>query len=171
MSRSIPQWIKDELPKECCNCGSKIELQYHHIVPDEVGGRTVPSNIAVICPECHSLIHYGNGKVIAHGYMVSKGMAEAKKRGVHIGKPNADYEKIMRLISEKSTQFNAGSLTTEREIMAEAGVKSVCYAKCKRMLFEAIGKDEWPYEWPKPVQVRNMPIYDGVIKRMRGDSV
>ena len=76
----------------------------------------------------------------------------------------------MRLIAERSTQFNdGGEMHTETEIMEAAGVKNVCYHKCKRMLLDALKAEEWPYSWPKPVQVRNHPVYDYVIKKMRGD--
>lgn len=45
----------------CCNCrvdaGDKIE--YHHIVPLECGGKDIISNLAPVCPECHSIISFG----------------------------------------------------------------------------------------------------------------
>ena len=170
MSRTIPQWVKDSKYHFCAACGTTEDLQYNHLVPKSLGGKDEPSNIIVLCAECHRKWHQQGGSE-HHNYLVREGVRRAQERGAHVGKPNADYEKVMRLISEKSTQFNAGSLTTEHEIMEEAGVKSVCYAKCKRMLFDAIGQEEWPYEWPKPVQVMNRPLYDRVIKRMRGDSV
>ena len=167
----VAKWLRDMLPKKCCNCGATKNLQYHHIVPAICGGNDVPTNIAVLCGDCHSKVHYGKGEVINHGECIKRGQAEAKKRSVRLGKKPGDYEKIMRLIAERSTQFNEGSMTTEHEIMAEAGVKEVCYAKCKRMLFAAMSEDEWPYEWAKPTQVRNMPLYDRVIKKMRGTAI
>lgn len=171
MSRTIPQWIKDELPKVCCNCHTTAGLVYHHIVPVEVGGVTEPSNIAVVCSKCHGLTHYGKNGAINHGELVKKAMKEAQKRGVHVGKPCADYENVMRLIAMYSTQFNEdGDLRTEHEIMAMAGVKEVCYAKCKRKLKEAMQAEVWPYEWAKPKIMKNMPLYDRVIKKMRREG-
>ena len=77
----------------------------------------------------------------------------------------------MRLIAENSTQFNPFSEVTEHEIMDMAGVKEVCYYKCKRMLLDALALDVWPYSWKKPKQVRNRPMYDRQIRRLRGDSI
>lgn len=169
MSRTVPQWIKDKKYHFCAMCGKTEDLQYHHVEPAN-GHNTVFENIIVFCAPCHQKWHKQEGQV-HHNYLVKQGIVKARERGVKVGKKPADYEKVMRLIAENSTQFNKSSLITEHEIMDMAGVKGVCYAKCKRMLLSAINGDNWPYSWPKPTYVANRPLYDGAIKRMRGDTV
>ena len=169
MSRQIvAKWLRDMLPKKCANCGATKNLTYHHIVPVSRGGNDVPSNIAVLCPACHAKVHYEKDGTIGHGDLVREWIERAKMKGVKIGRPSVDHEKVLRLIAEKSTQFNPLSMTTETEIMEMAGVKNVCYAKFKRMLIEAMGKDEWPYEWERPKKIANRPTYDRVLKKIRG---
>ena len=167
MSKTIPQWIKDAKYHFCAACGQEHDLQYHHLVPLSMGGENKPSNIVVLCAPCHQIWHRQNG-ADHHNYLVKEGIAKAQANGVHVGKPQAPYEKVMRLIAENSTQFNPKSLITEHEIMEMAGVKEVCYSKCKRMLLSAMKGDVWPYEWDKPTHVANRPLYDKVIKKMRG---
>ena len=168
MSRHIvAKWIRDILPKKCMNCGSTTGLTYHHIVPHELGGLDVPSNIAVLCTKCHAKIHYGKSGVIDHGDLVRKGIAKAKEKGVRLGRKGIDHERVMRLIAENSTQFNPESMMTEHEIMEMAGVKWTCYCQCKRELYEEMAKDDWPYEWDKPRKFLNMPIYEHKIVRIR----
>lgn len=169
---TISKAIKEFLPKKCYNCGSTQHLVYHHIVPAILGGNDTLSNIAVLCPSCHSKVHYGEKGVISHGGLVSDGMKAAQKRGVHVGKPCADYDHIMQLIAKYSTQFNNINdanyeLHTETEIMEIAGVKPVCYGKCKRMLVDAMNAAEWPYEWDKPTVHKNRPLYEQHIKDIR----
>lgn len=163
----MPKWIRDQLPKQCCNCGATDNLVYHHIVPDELGGKTIPSNIAVVCNECHGLIHYGKKGIICHSDLVKKGQEKARRQGRVPGKRPADYENVMRLIAEHSTQFNEFGEKTEREIMDMANVKPVCYSKCKRMLIDAINASVWPYEWNRPKIVKKRPDYEWVILRNR----
>lgn len=170
MSKTVSQWIKDSKYKFCAVCGKTEDLQYHHWLPVELGGKDEPENIIVLCAKHHQEFHRQGG-AIKHNRLVREGIRKAKERGVHVGKKPADYEKVMRLIAENSTQFNDTSLTTEHEIMKMAGVKDVCYSKCKRMLFEAMTADVWPYSWEKPVQIRNRPLYDSFIRKMRGDVV
>lgn len=170
MSRTVPQWIKDSKYHFCAACGKETDLQYHHLVPAILGGKTEPCNIIVLCAECHQKWHDQGGD-IKHNRLVKEGIEKARERGVRVGKKPADYEKVMKLIAENSTQFNDLSLTTEHEIMEMAGVKEVCYSKCKRMLFDAMNADVWPYDWPKPKQVRHYPMYDGMIRRIRGGQV
>lgn len=168
--REIPaKWIREMLPKKCINCGSTKGIVYHHIVPVEYGGNEVPSNIAVLCSVCHGKVHYGKSGVIDHGELVKSGQMRAKAMGVTIGRKPADGEKIMRAIAEQSTQFNVYSLTTETEIMEQLGIKNVCYHKYKRRLLDLMQDDVWPYSWEKPVQVRDLPLYDRVIRKIRGD--
>ena len=171
MSRQkVAKWIRDMLPKKCVNCGATNHLTYHHIVPVSRGGNDVPSNIAVLCPQCHAKADFEKRGTIGNGLLVREGMQRAKDRGIKLGKPCADYESVMQLIAEHSTQFNRFSETTEHEIMEMAGVKEVCYAKCKRMLLDALELDTWPYSWKKPRRVRNRPMYDKQIRRLRGET-
>lgn len=171
MSRQmIAKWMRDALPHKCVNCGSDRGLVYHHIVPVSNGGNDVISNIAVLCTVCHSKVHYTESHMIDHGELVREGIAKARERGIRVGRKPADHERIMKLIAENSTQFNMDSLVTEHEIMEMAGVGMSCYSKCKRQLYKAMKSGEWPYDWAKPVRVRNYPLYDHVIRDMRGDA-
>ena len=173
MSReTVAKWLRDMLPKQCMNCGSGTGLQYHHIVPVICGGNEVPSNIAVLCSDCHSKVHYGRGGIINHGDSIKKGIDKARANGLKMGrKCRTDAETIMRTIAENSTQFNLDSLITESEIMSMIGLKNVQYSKYKRKLFDAMNADVWPYEWEKPIQVRNHPMYERVIKKIRNSTV
>ena len=170
----ITKAMKDDLPKKCYNCGATDNLNYHHIVPLALGGNNVLTNIAVLCGKCHWTVHHGDtdGEYIHHGELVKQGQDDAKKRGVHIGKPCADYDHVMQLIAKYSTQFNdihdiGYELHTETEIMEMAGVKPVCYSKCKRMLVDAMNAAEWPYEWDKPTIHKNRPLYEQCIEDIR----
>ena len=62
-SRKVAQAMKRELTlgTVCCNCGSDVgdKIEYHPIVPLERGGRDVPSNVAPLCYDCHSLCSFG----------------------------------------------------------------------------------------------------------------
>ena len=170
---TVAKWIRDMLPKKCVNCGSTTGLQYHHIVPAIYGGNDVPSNIAVLCTVCHQKVHYGKSSTTDHGDCVRKGQLRAKARGVKLGRRPANNESVMRLIAEKSTQFNNiedenFKPYTEHEIMDMAGIKPTCYSKYKRMLLDAIRADKWPYDWPKPKVVNSRPLYDHCVKDMRG---
>lgn len=174
--QTVSKAIKNFLPKKCYNCGATQHLVYHHIVPVECGGNDTFLNIAVLCAECHGKVHYGNVGVICHGDLVKDGIAKARAEGRKNGRKPADYNRIMELIAKYSTQFNSVDdanyeLHTETEIMEMAGVKPVCYAKCKRMLIDAMESDEWSYEWEKPKVFNNRPLYDRVVKNMRDGSL
>lgn len=45
----------------CCNCGEDVGglIEYHHVVPLELGGNDIMSNLAPLCPKCHSIVSFG----------------------------------------------------------------------------------------------------------------
>ena len=61
-SRKEARKAKEEnfLGTICCNCGKECgkEIEYHHVVPLERGGLDVRSNLAPLCYECHTLVHF-----------------------------------------------------------------------------------------------------------------
>ena len=59
MRKQLTDNEKEIVGKECCNCSSIEDLEYHHIVPLSLGGQDKLSNICCLCYKCHSLIHFG----------------------------------------------------------------------------------------------------------------
>jgi len=61
-SRKVARRAKHEklLGTACCNCGKECgsEIEYHHIVPLERGGKDIESNLAPLCYECHTTVHF-----------------------------------------------------------------------------------------------------------------
>ena len=49
--------LKEKLGCKCANCGSKNEIEYHHIVPLRIGGTNRLTNIVPLCTRCHDLVH------------------------------------------------------------------------------------------------------------------
>lgn len=61
-SRKVAHQAKKELllGSVCCNCGKDCgeQIEYHHVIPLERGGKDILSNLAPVCYECHSMIHF-----------------------------------------------------------------------------------------------------------------
>jgi len=56
-ARNVPQYIKDQLPSVCADCGTNGKLEYHHIIPYADGGCMSLDNIVQLCHECHMERH------------------------------------------------------------------------------------------------------------------
>ena len=76
---------------KCCNCGSEKDLQYHHIVPTELGGNDILSNMCCVCGECHHKIHFGKSKNIDHGYLIREGIKKSSKKS---GRKHGQLDKM-----------------------------------------------------------------------------
>ena len=166
--KAITDEIKDKVGRSCANCGATDDLQYHHIVPLAIGGNDIVSNMVCLCARCHWVIHQGAKPTFDHGECVKAGIKAAKERGVKWGKKPKDREKIVRVIAENSTMFNAFSELTEREVMEKAGVQAELYYECRRDLLMALKSKTWPYSFEKPEIVFNGAIDARVLKRNRG---
>lgn len=46
-----------KLGTRCGNCGSKENVEYHHIVPLRLGGTNKLTNIVPLCTRCHDIVH------------------------------------------------------------------------------------------------------------------
>lgn len=57
---SFRKIIKDSLSDTCCNCGTKENIEYHHVVPLILGGMNNISNIVALCHKCHKAAHHGH---------------------------------------------------------------------------------------------------------------
>jgi len=54
--KSLKAWKKSS----CCeNCGTKINLTFHHIIPKSKGGSNDKSNLMILCRRCHNYEHSG----------------------------------------------------------------------------------------------------------------
>ena len=76
---SVRQQIIEHCGTKCVNCGSEVNIQYHHIVPIEMGGSDSLSNTVALCGFCHCL---------AHGKQIKR--ADRKKTG-RKPKPKPSY--------------------------------------------------------------------------------
>lgn len=69
---SFKKRLREEHGCRCYNCGSSIDVQYHHIVPLAVGGTNSINNIVPLCYSCHSLVH-GAKEAIKKRQLVNSG--------------------------------------------------------------------------------------------------
>lgn len=59
---SFRKKLVEELGSVCSNCGSDLDIEYHHIVPLVLGGTNRITNIAPLCYSCHKKAH-GSSKI------------------------------------------------------------------------------------------------------------
>ncbi len=60
--RSLKARIIEERGAKCERCNySRLPsiLNLHHVLPRSKGGKDEPSNLELICPNCHAEVHYG----------------------------------------------------------------------------------------------------------------
>ena len=55
--RKIPQALKREIwrrdPGKCCNCGSQFAVEFDHLHPLALGGKSNPENLRLLCKSCN----------------------------------------------------------------------------------------------------------------------
>ena len=58
--KKITKEVKEEVLRKCdyrcINCGSTDDLEIHHVIPLEIGGNDIPSNMVVLCYDCHKAV-------------------------------------------------------------------------------------------------------------------
>lgn len=76
----------------CISCG-RTDITWHHVVPIEVGGADIISNISPVCNDCHTAIHAQKS--------LQKRMADKRaKIGNYGGRPRSVPENYKELLSD-----------------------------------------------------------------------
>ena len=138
MRRQLTNKEREIVGQECCNCGSKDNLEYHHIIPLSLGGNNKLSNLCCLCYSCHSLLHFGKTKHINHSEATKKGLQRARERGVQLGQPKGaklTTQKSLeakKLIKELNYSFE-GNLSNE-ETYKQIGISRNTFYKYKKEL-------------------------------------
>lgn len=71
----------------CAICGSKFELQHHHLIPKVRGGTDDETNILTLCYEHHCWFHKVKpSKFTEQSKLIKEGLRKAALRGVRPGR-------------------------------------------------------------------------------------
>jgi hypothetical protein len=65
----------------CFECGSKEDIEYHHIIPYAWGGRRV----IPLCGNCHNMVHKGRTRKDSHRELVKAGIEKKKQEAIEAG--------------------------------------------------------------------------------------
>lgn len=52
------QRTEDSRPKACSTCGSRADIELHHIIPLAAGGTNDYYNLIFLCHDCHMKLHH-----------------------------------------------------------------------------------------------------------------
>ena len=55
--QEIRERVLERDGRQCGNCGSKVNLHVHHIVPLSVNGTNNLGNLRTLCKDCHTSLH------------------------------------------------------------------------------------------------------------------
>lgn len=117
--KRINKWKTNKVVRKdvCFECGSDVNIQYHHVVPDSLGGsQTIP-----LCSECHGKVH--KRKFVDISFLVKEGLRKKKEQGVILGRrkgtkktdkdmlENPKYKDVIKHLNEKHTIRDVSQMT------------------------------------------------------------
>lgn len=56
LTNAVKMQVLERHGGRCVNCGSTEELEFHHVVPLEIGGNDTEENIVPLCYYCHKAV-------------------------------------------------------------------------------------------------------------------
>lgn len=56
LSKAEKEWLIQNRGTACFNCGSTEEIEWHHVVPLEIGGNHTLTNLVPLCKSCHMAV-------------------------------------------------------------------------------------------------------------------
>tara|TARA_A100001515_G_scaffold135117_1_gene125802 strand:- start:337 stop:735 length:399 start_codon:yes stop_codon:yes gene_type:complete len=112
----------------CAFCGTKENLQIHHIIPISLGGTDDKTNLLTACSKCHEKIHLVRPGAFKNSDTIKKKLAELKAKGVKLGRPSKVNDALKQKVYDLhylgvsynwiSRQLKIG-MQTSRDILKE----------------------------------------------------
>jgi hypothetical protein len=82
----------------CVACGSKEDLQHHHLVPRKKGGSDGSTNLITLCTTCHHKMHERQMNcAYNHGELTRAGLQRAVAAGKKLGGPRIERSEAVML--------------------------------------------------------------------------
>jgi hypothetical protein len=75
----------------CVACGTKENIQHHHLKPASKGGSDEEFNLITLCIQCHATIH-NRTKAFSHKQLTVDALAAKKSRGERAGSVPYGYD-------------------------------------------------------------------------------
>jgi hypothetical protein len=107
--------VKDRDGYSCRNCGASsnsddVELEVHHIVPNNIGGTHYKSNLATLCRKCHNAAHgRGNPRNVSNNESTPlERKSELERRALDLKKTRLPERK--EAIRELADEFGIEAL-------------------------------------------------------------
>lgn len=97
MGKTSIIWTEDKLITKdiCFDCGSNDKIEYHHVVPETLGGtKTLP-----LCLICHGKVH--DRDFVKHRELQRLGIERAKKEGKFMGRKPGCKESPEKFLNKK----------------------------------------------------------------------
>ena len=131
--------LQHECGIRCRNCGTKTDIEYHHIIPLSLGGNDTLSNIVPLCSTCHELLHFGKNNEISHSEATKRGVAKARAAGKQIGRKTGVKVETAKSVRAKGMILSLSSdfrgYMTDKEVMLAIGsIARNTYYKYKKEL-------------------------------------
>lgn len=96
----------------CANCQEDVgeTIQFHHIVPQAIGGKDIITNIVPLCTKCHCMLHgITNDKgILRHGTLAKK---SAELHGKKVGRPPMSQDLIDKAIELVNQGYSYRTVT------------------------------------------------------------
>jgi hypothetical protein len=131
---------------KCDYCGSSDRLQVHHKQPISRGGDNHPTNLVILCKQCHQRKHKFEFKDTYSITSENYGKQDSKSNKIQIIKDAIKYNKVISIIYRKKIFGSNEYEQTERlikpiEIYTENNrlyVKAFCYLRNAERNFKII---------------------------------
>jgi DNA invertase Pin-like site-specific DNA recombinase len=80
----------------CVACGSRHNLEHHHLKARVFGGGDEESNMVTFCESCHDICHGWSQR--DRRELIYAGLEKAKASGVRLGRPATSPERVAEVL-------------------------------------------------------------------------
>jgi len=128
ISTSLKQQVLEKYNGRCYVCGFSIDvvLRAHHTIPVSLGGTDEIENLALLCPNCHTLIHLLSSERFS-GKDISSLLATEYEQGAieRIVKLSQEIRQAKQRVKQSGNVWSVENPNSQRPYSIEEAISSV----------------------------------------------
>lgn len=127
----------------CVFCGSRENLEHHHVLPRVIGGGDEEENMITCCSLCHGKLHSVN-RTPNLGELTKLGLQKAKARGTKLGSPQNLTKKVQELGRSIANEKSKKRAIEKATKLAPTILKMKLEGKSLNKIADQLNKDGVP---------------------------
>lgn len=117
----------------CDNCTNLDNLKGELIVPEGIGGKRIPSNMATLCSDCRLILNENQNDtgIFDHSKLIKEGFIRGEQEGKTYGRPKKSTQAVAAILYQMNNPK-----AVKKRVAESIGIAPLTVRRCQKRLDE-----------------------------------